>query len=330
MGKYVFLLMAAMLFSLFSSCEKKKEVVDNQNPPLPEVYIMVTSPAGGEQWMQGNVATITWQSAGVDGKVKIELLKEQAVTEVIHDSTANTGNFAWTIPVSTPPAAAYQIRISSVERPDISGISNNAFEVTKKPADQKSIIIIAPVGGEVWTPNVFYHIRWEKVGFTGGVKVELYNEKGFYKSLATVQQDNHYYWKVPETVAPSKKYKIKLASVEFGDVTAMSPAWFEIEQKQYLKVNRPNNNDAWGNKTYKSIEWESYKAGETVTIELWHRSSTFYEYKETTIASSTENDGKYSWYVETDYIGVNCYRIKVISNKYNLVNDYSDYFSISF
>ncbi len=330
MGKYVVMFMVAMLFSLFPSCEKKKEVVDNQDPPLPEVYIMVTSPAGGEQWMQGNVVTITWQSAGVDGKVRIELLKDQAVVEVIHDSTANTGNFSWTIPVAIPPAAAYMLRIISVKRPDIAGICKNAFEITKKPADQKSIIIKAPVGGEVWAPNAFYHIKWEKVGFTGGIKVELHNEQGFYNSLATVQQDNHYYWKVPESVAPSKKYKIKLISVEFSDVTVMSPAWFEIEQKPYIQVNKPKNTDAWGNKTYKSIEWESFKAGETVKIELYFRSSTFYEFKETTITSSTDNDGKYNWYVETDYIGNYCYRIKVISNKYSLVYDYSDYFSISF
>lgn len=195
----------------------------------------------------------------------------------------------------------------------------------------KSVTVTDPNGYDDWFMGDYEYIKWESAGFESNVKIELYKKNSSYKVIAEDVENNHSYkWSIPGNLDVYDKYKIRVSSVEFPDVYGMSDDYFEIDKEPFIEVTKPKASDGWGNDTYKYIEWDSYNAGDDVKIELYFKASNGYESKETTITFSTENDGSYHWRVETDYIGISCYRIKVISNKSSSIYDYSPYFSITF
>ena len=75
--------------------------------------IVVKSPNGGERWIRGSSHNIIWSSTLDVGNVKIEYSTDNGTTyTTIAASTANTGNYLWTVPNNPSPAC--RIRISQV------------------------------------------------------------------------------------------------------------------------------------------------------------------------------------------------------------------------
>ena len=85
-------------------------------------YIEVTSPEAGKVYAMGTVLPIKWNS-NVGGTVKIELVRNGSVQQSIISSVDNysTGNHSWGIP--SLALDAYQVRVTSNETPNITGIS---------------------------------------------------------------------------------------------------------------------------------------------------------------------------------------------------------------
>ncbi|MFC2014202.1 Ser-Thr-rich GPI-anchored membrane family protein, partial [Chloroflexota bacterium] len=74
-----------------------------------------------------------------------------------------------------------------------------------------------------------------------------------------------------------------------------------------------------------SITWTSSNAGSSVKIELYKGSSSY-----KTIASSTSNDGSYSWAIPSSYDDYSSYKIKITDTGDSSCYDYSDsYFTLS-
>ena len=95
--------------------------------------LIVTAPAGGENWFRGNTHTITWTSS-LGGTVKIELLKNEVLDSTISPSTSNDqGSFSWTIPSGQTIDNDYKISITSLEPSAISDISNANFSILPLP-----------------------------------------------------------------------------------------------------------------------------------------------------------------------------------------------------
>ena len=85
-------------------------------------YIEVTSPEAGKVYAMGTVLPINWNS-NVGGTVKIELVRNGSVQQSIISSVDNysTSNHSWGIP--SLAVDAYQVRVTSNETPNITGIS---------------------------------------------------------------------------------------------------------------------------------------------------------------------------------------------------------------
>ena len=85
-------------------------------------YIEVTSPEAGKVYAMGTVLPIKWNS-NVGGTVKIELVRNGSVQQSIISSVDNysTSNHSWGIP--SLALDAYQVRVTSNETPNITGIS---------------------------------------------------------------------------------------------------------------------------------------------------------------------------------------------------------------
>lgn len=82
------------------------------------VYITVTNPAGGTEWLPGESHTITWENTR-SNNVKIDLYKGGVFSTTLTASTPDDGAFDWTIPLSPTLAPDYQIRISDIIIPAI-------------------------------------------------------------------------------------------------------------------------------------------------------------------------------------------------------------------
>ena len=94
---------------------------------LPDV-VVVTSPAGGEDWQEGTVHDITWASIGTSGTVKIEYSTNggSGWSDVIA-STADDGIHSWTIP--NTPSTNCLVRISDTDGSP-SGASGSVFTIS--------------------------------------------------------------------------------------------------------------------------------------------------------------------------------------------------------
>jgi Glycosyl Hydrolase Family 88 len=96
--------------------------------PSSGARVTVVSPNGGETLRPGSVHDIRWTSTGLGANVRLELSTDNGATwQPITASTANTGQYAWTVPsVNTRQA---RIRVSDAANPAISDTSDAVFSI---------------------------------------------------------------------------------------------------------------------------------------------------------------------------------------------------------
>ena len=131
--------------------------------------ITVTSPNGGETWIEASQHDITWMSTNVS-EVKIELSLNNGLSwSTIVDSTLSTGIFPWTIPNTFSDSCL--IKISNHQNPDTFDVSNGIFAI-RSQASNSSITVTSPNGGEVWPTGTLQNITWSSESVEN-VKIEL-------------------------------------------------------------------------------------------------------------------------------------------------------------
>ena len=93
-----------------------------------EPTIAITSPNGGERWIEGSAQTITWNTAGSIPTVDI-LFSANGGTDwsYVVEETANTGSYAWTVPYN--PQTQCLIRVMDAADGDPSGTSDAVFTI---------------------------------------------------------------------------------------------------------------------------------------------------------------------------------------------------------
>jgi hypothetical protein len=125
---------------LETGTDYKVRITGTDNPSITDMSdadftitdpIVVTSPNGGESWLCNTTPVITWTTDGSAGnQVKIELLKANAMVQVISSSTANDGYFtSWTMPAGLATGTDYRIRITSISNPAITDMSDSYFSI---------------------------------------------------------------------------------------------------------------------------------------------------------------------------------------------------------
>ncbi len=79
----------------------------------------VTSPTAGVNWTLNSTQNITWTSTGLTGNVKIELMKNAALSKTIETSTENDGTYPWLIPTDLISGTDYKVKITSLTEPTV-------------------------------------------------------------------------------------------------------------------------------------------------------------------------------------------------------------------
>ncbi|WPD24913.1 MAG: M12 family metallo-peptidase [Candidatus Electrothrix scaldis] len=95
--------------------------------PISANSVVIDSPNGGESFAAGSTQYIQWDFDGISGNVKIELLDNGSVDQVIAASTLNDRVYSWTLP-SNISGKNYTIRISSLDG-SISDTSDAVFSI---------------------------------------------------------------------------------------------------------------------------------------------------------------------------------------------------------
>lgn len=98
-----------------------------QEKGVSEPSVKVTSPNGGEEWIKGSAQNITWTSNSIND-VKIEFSADNGATwDSVGSAVATLRKFEWIVPTINTDSAL--VRISAVENPAVSDVSDNVFRI---------------------------------------------------------------------------------------------------------------------------------------------------------------------------------------------------------
>jgi len=153
---------------------------------------------------------------------------------------------------------------------------------------------------------------------------------GYYDStiVSSTSNDGSYSWSILSSQTAGTDYKIKITSMSDTSVYDWSNEYFSIisAETPTITVTSPNGDESWQQGTTHTISWSSTgDVGSYVKIELY-KGGTF----DTTITSSTSNDGSYSWGILSSQTPGADHKVKITSTSDSNIYDYSDsYFSIT-
>lgn len=275
--------------------------------------ITVTSPNGGETWYTGESRNITWTSSGFSGNVKIELNRTYpgGAWETLYASTTNDGTQAWTMSGAVTTQA--RVRISSVNVPAITDVSNANFAIASP-----FIAVTYPNGGETWFLTENETITWTSGGFTGNVNIDLSRNGGSsYESLySNTANDGSQSWAVAGTL--TSQARIRIRSVSNSAIRDSSDANFSIATPS-VTVVYPNGGELWSIGGYYNIQWSTAGITGNVKIEL-NRAYPGGSWEE--LFASLADDGTEFWSATGPSAGQA--RIRVTSVSQPSLSDLSD------
>ena len=187
------------------------------------------------------------------------------------------------------------------------------------------INVSSPYSGQTLYHGQTYDISWSSSDVGDTVKIELYRNGYSYSTItSSTDNDGAYSWTVPSSTYTGYNYQIKISNIT-DTVSDYSNGYFYIDSRS-ITVTSPFSSSAYYQGGMYTISWTSDDAGNYVKIEIY-KSGSYHS----TIDSSvyTYNSyGSYSWIIPTSISPGSSYQIKVTSNSYSSVYDYSSYFSI--
>jgi hypothetical protein len=293
----------------------------NANFTIQSSSIAVTAPAGGERWQRRKAYVITWTD-NFPENVKIDLLKNGALSQVLAASETSDGAFSWEVPAGITIANDYRVRISSVSRPDLTATSAADFAITS--AD--TIVVAAPNGGETLVKGSNTNITWTSNLTGGNVAIELLINDVLVGAIAASAPNNGTYsWTVPfnlgsSVLAPSNLYKVRVRSIESPQATDVSNNNFSIVNPAF-RLTYPNVVDNLPRRLPIRIEWTSGLRIDSMRIELMRSGAV-----ERVIAAKyiTQGNAFFDWTIPADIPVAGGYRIRITNLASTDMTDDSD------
>lgn len=185
--------------------------------------LMVLTPNGGEKWERERTFPITWFDRLTEN-VKIELLKAGTVVSTISASAPSTGTYQWAIPVTQTIGLDYKIRISSVNTPTVTDVSDNNFSIQAK----STLDLTSPMGGEYLEKGRAAVITWNS-NISGNLKIDLYSNRIFDTTIAaSVPNSGSYSWTIPAKLPSGFEYSIRITSADNSFLYDESDNYFAI------------------------------------------------------------------------------------------------------
>ena len=192
--------------------------------------ITVTSPNGGENWVEGTSQVISWTSAGAISSVDIEYSTNNGSTwtNVVsnHPNGTGGGSYAWTVP--NTPSNQCLVRITDFMNPSITDQSNAVFTISANLPP--SLTVVAPNGGEVFVAGNTTNISWTFTGGISNIMIEYTNDNGnnWYTIVSSVPvTSSPYVWTVGNN--SGNQCKVRISEVGNPSMNDLSDNFFEIQ-----------------------------------------------------------------------------------------------------
>ncbi|UCH65009.1 MAG: T9SS type A sorting domain-containing protein [Ignavibacterium sp.] len=199
------------------------------------------------------------------------------------------------------------------------GLANNALLSPIVLAD--SVAVTSPNGGETFQAGNTINILWFD-DLVEPVKIELYKNDILHLEIDdNTPSDGTFIWNIPYDEVGGSDYKIKISSIQFTTKFDFSDSNFTIAANE-VTITSPTANDNWKAGTMHSITWDA-NFENNVSIELLKGNSI------NRILSSSSSGSSFNWIIPFDQIGGSDYRIRVGSIINSVVNDTSDFFTIT-
>ena len=289
------LLLSSLLLVSVSCSEESAKVT---NPPDDEdpapCVLAVTAPAGGEDWVEGQQYPISWTISDCGTKVAIELLRAGALVATIADSSDNDGSYTWTAAQASDSTSGYRIHIIDLDSGN--GDESDIFTISTSAAPPLCLLsVTSPTGGESWVAGQEYAITWENSDCGAQVAVELWRDGSLVAMIAdSTENDGSFAWTAAQWANQAAGYRVRIVDLE-SESADESDAVFTIQPPEdpapcVLTVTVPNGGETWTEGEQHAITWTTSDCGAQVALELWRAGDLV-----ATIASSTANDGSFTW-----------------------------------
>lgn len=220
---------------------------------LPEPFITVVTPNGGEKWQSGSNQTIEWISENI-ANVKLEYTTNNGQQwSTIIESTPSIGFYYWQN-IPSHNSNLCKVRVSDADDNQPTDVSNNVFTITNQLT--KSISNVIPAGGEELQAGTTENITWTSVGITS-VKIEFTSNNGLtWNSIhSNYSNTGSYSWNVPNVA--STQCKIKISDATDESMYAESGNTFTIQPAPSLALISPNGGEVWRAGESNLIRWSS-------------------------------------------------------------------------
>ncbi|KKN49126.1 hypothetical protein LCGC14_0646000 [marine sediment metagenome] len=169
-----------------------------------------------------------------------------------------------------------------------------------------TITITNPTSSTTWTKGNPADITWTSTGSITNVKIDLYKGITLQETIiSSTANDGTYTWAtVNSTLADGTDYKVRVSSTTDSGVYDESDA-FTIEGRS-ITVTSPTSADIWSTGQLVNVTWTSSGAVSNYVDLDVYKGTTLVGY-----ASSIDNDGIFSWLVDSFYVEGTDYKIRI-------------------
>ncbi|MFN4854531.1 MAG: PKD domain-containing protein [Bacteroidota bacterium] len=278
--------------------------------------ITLNTPNGGESYVGGNYANITWNASATSSLASLYFSQNAGITwNQIADVNSSQGinTYQWLIPNIS--SSQCRIKVADYYNSSVQDFSNANFNIQEAPP---SISLNYPNGGEVFVAGSQAYISWYSLSINS-LKIEFSANGGTSWNLLESSfpaAQGYYLWNVPNL--PSLNCKVRVSSAGNANVSDVSNASFSIVLPS-ITLTAPNGGESISGFGNTQITWTaSQLPGSYVDLEYTINNGLSWTY----IVSGIYNGGSYSWQVPNTpssqcRVRVSCYgfnNIQDISN----------------
>jgi len=255
---------------------------------IPTCAITLLSPNGEEIWEDGTAHSLLWEASDCGSSVRLELLRNGQVCDLIASSTENDGILDWTVSNCEDFETGYSIKITDIET-EASDTSDAVFEIPEPPCQ---IALISPNGGEVWVDGSVVDITWDQTGTCSDlVKLELIRDGDLCRVIDDdVPNTGSYEWAVERCAVDTSGYQVRVTDVSSQNHDDSDGTFVIRCAPCEPTVLTPNGGESWQETESYEITWEVHPCDPAVRIELLRGNSVC-----AVIADSTANSGSFLW-----------------------------------
>ncbi len=240
-------------------------------------------------------------------------------------TTLVTGSYSTTdneyIDYILPSSGTYYLRVYGAN-------AGNLYNLWWDDLVPDSLTVTSPTASSSWQAGSTQSITWTSTGSITNVDIDLYYLGVFHSSIASsTSNDGSYSWTLASSYANyADSYTIRIEDSSTPSTYDYSANYFEITVPDSLTVTSPTASSSWQAGSTHSITWTSTGSIANVDIDLYYLGVY-----NSTIASSTSNDGNYSWTLASSYTNyADSYQIHIEdSSNPSTYDDSAAYFEIT-